>query len=392
MKILITTDCYIPTVNGVVTSIKNLKSELCKKGHDVRILCLSQDIHYSEDENIYRIGSFSVGKIYPDARISFHIPNILMKHIIEWKPDIIHSQCEFSSFLFARKIAKAVNCPIVQTYHTVYENYTHYFSPSKVIGKKVVSSLSRVLLNKTESVIAPTKKIKDLLNSYNVNKPINIIPTGIDINKFKIKLSDSEKLKLKFELGIPENNKILISLGRIAKEKNIEEILHYYKKLNLNNTTLLIVGDGPYKKELENLVSKLKISDKTIFTGMISSKEVAKYYQIGDIFLNASNSETQGLTYIEAMASGLPAVCRKDPCLDGVISNGKNGFQYVDYNTFSNSILSLINDNFLYNELSEQAIITANKYSSEVFGKNIEKIYIDTITQYKKEKRNKIEN
>ncbi|MDO4301329.1 MAG: glycosyltransferase family 4 protein [Clostridia bacterium] len=384
MKVLITTDCYIPTVNGVVTSIINLKNVLSRLGHDVRILCPSQNLHCIKTENIYYMSSFSVNKIYPKARAAFYIRYSVMKSIIEWKPDIIHSQCEFTSFMFAQKIARTVNCPIVHTYHTVYENYTHYFSPNITIGKKAVSAFSRKILNKTESVIAPTKKIENLLKGYGVSKKINIVPTGININKFRNKLSDMEKFKLKSKLGIPKNSNVLISVGRVAKEKNIEELLYYYKRLNMKNTVFLIVGGGPYKEELERLADKLEISENVIFAGMINPENIAAYYQIGNVFLSASNSETQGLTYIEALASGLPAICKKDPCLDGVICHNENGFQYADYDTFADCVKRLISNKTIYSQISKKASFSAEKYSEEDFGKNIEKIYINTVMEYKK--------
>ena len=126
MKILITTDLYLPTLNGVVTSILNLKQELIKRGHEVRILTLQQDQQVEDEWNTYYIKSVSAGKVYPQARIMRSIGNKQLKEIVNWKPDIIHSQCEFSTYFLAKIIARRVNAPIVHTYHTVYEDYTHY--------------------------------------------------------------------------------------------------------------------------------------------------------------------------------------------------------------------------------------------------------------------------
>lgn len=121
MKILITTDCYTPTINGVVTSILSLESELRNLGHEVKILCPSENIHCMDDENVYRIGSVGINKIYSGARAAMRISQGNLQKLIDWKPDIIHSQSEFTSFIMAKKIAAAVGCPIVHTYHTVYE-------------------------------------------------------------------------------------------------------------------------------------------------------------------------------------------------------------------------------------------------------------------------------
>jgi len=227
MKILITTDLYLPTLNGVVTSILNLKQELINRGHEVRILTLQQDQQVEEEENTYYIKSISAGKLYPQARIMRSIGNKQLKDIVIWRPDIIHSQCEFSTYFLAKIIARRVNAPIVHTYHTVYEDYTHYFSKSYIVGCNIVKLFSRIVLNHTESVIAPTDKVKTLLCNYKINKPIYTIPTGIDLKKCFIEMPLSKILDRKMQLGIPSDNLVLIYLGRLAKEKNVKELRFY---------------------------------------------------------------------------------------------------------------------------------------------------------------------
>ena len=149
MKVLITTDCYKPTVNGVVTSVCNLETELRRLGHEVKILCPSENIHCADDENVYRIGSVSVNKIYSGTRIALRIGQGNLQKLIDRKPDIIHSQTEFTSFIMAKKFAAAVGCPIIHTYHTVYENYTHYFSPSIALDRKTIIMMTKRILSHT---------------------------------------------------------------------------------------------------------------------------------------------------------------------------------------------------------------------------------------------------
>src|SRR5699024_4227719 len=234
------------------------------------------------------------------------VNRLIYQNIIEWQPDIIHSHCEFSTFKMAEDIAEHLNIPIVHTYHTIYEDYTHYFSPNKKIGEKIVSYFSRRILNQTELVIAPTEKVKQLLNKYQVDTPIDVIPTGIDTDQFKQEVNKEKLLQLKQKLGILEQDRVLLFIGRIAKEKNIEELVRYLSKMKAPHIKLLICGDGPFREELEGFINELHLSEQVIFTGMICPQEIATYYQLGDIFINASTSETQGLTYIEALLSGLP--------------------------------------------------------------------------------------
>ena len=385
-KILITADCYTPTINGVVTSILNLETELRRLGHDVKILCPSENFHSSESENVYRIGSVGVGRIYSGARAALRISQSHLQKLIDWKPDIIHSQSEFSSFIMAKRIAAEVNCPIVHTYHTVYENYTHYFSPSITLGRKAVIVMTKRILRHTKAVIAPSQKIERLLKDYGIEQPIKVIPTGLRLKKFSDEISVNIINELKAKLGIPLKSRVLITVGRAAKEKNIDELIRYFKRLDIENTAFVIVGGGPYLDALKDLAYAENISDKMIFTGAVEPENIAAYYRLGDIFLSASQSETQGLTYIEALASGLPAVCRRDDCLNDVITNGKNGGQYTDFKEFSELIRTFLFNDELYKSMSENAVQTAQKYSAEKFAKDVETVYMEIL-----EKRNHYE-
>lgn len=386
MKILITADCYTPTINGVVTSILNLETELRRLGHDVKILCPSENFHSSESENVYRIGSVGVGRIYSGARAALRISQSHLQKLIDWKPDIIHSQSEFSSFNMAKRIAAEVNCPIVHTYHTVYENYTHYFSPSITLGRKAVIVMTKRILRHTKAVIAPSQKIERLLKDYGIEQPIKVIPTGLRLKKFSDEISVNIINELKAKLGIPLKSRVLITVGRAAKEKNIDELIRYFKRMDIENTVFVIVGGGPYLDALKDLAYAENISDKMIFTGAVEPENIAAYYRLGDIFLSASQSETQGLTYIEALASGLPAVCRRDDCLNDVITNGKNGGQYTDFKEFSELIRTFLFNDELYKSMSENAVQTAQKYSAEKFAKDVETVYMEIL-----EKRNHYE-
>lgn len=384
MKILITTDWYKTVINGVVTSVVNLENELRKNGNEVKILTLSEDFHSKSDGNVYYIPSVNMNKIYPNARASIFLHNDYIDEIIKWSPDIVHSQCEFTTFIYAKKLADILNVPIVHTYHTIYEDYTHYISPSKTIGRKAVAALSKRLLHNVQAVIAPTDKVSNLLIGYGVAAKIHTIPTGIDLKKFSIKLTNKQKEKMKEELGIPQNNVVLVSVGRLAKEKNLDEIVEFISMIKDENISILVVGDGPYRNKLEKEAEEYDLDNKVIFTGMISPEEIPYYYQIGDIFICASNSETQGLTYIEALASGLPSICRMDPCLKDVIIDGYNGFQYDSFESFRSCINYIINSREKYNNLSEGARLTAEKYSTEKFADKIEALYEQVIYEYNK--------
>ena len=390
MKILITTDWYKPIVNGVVTSVLNLKKELEERGHEVRVLTLSRDYHSYEEDGVYYIKSVNLEKIYPNVRAVLPHREAYIQELIHWNPDVVHSQCEFMTFSYAVKISRKCNCPLLHTYHTIYEDYLHYlpgtffqYTKGAALEKKMVAKFSKAVLKKTQQVIAPTKKVEELLKNYEVSEPISVIPTGIDLKRFQEVLSKEERNRRREALGISPNSKVLVSIGRLAKEKNLEEILIYFQKLTKEELTfklkLLIVGDGPDRERLEGITKTLQLQEKVIFTGMVKPEEVAQYYQLGDVFVCASNSETQGITYIEALASGIPALCRKDACLDSVITDGYNGFQYETYEFFKMHLQYILEREERRVEMGVCARQTAKLYSTWNFCTMAERLYKEAI-------------
>ena len=384
MKILITTDLFTTSTNGVVTSVRNLYEELTEKGHDVRILTLSGDRESYKEDHIYYIKSIPIGFVYPDVRMPISYRNRLIKELIDWKPDVVHSQCEFFSFQFAQRIAKLTGAPIVHTYHTLYEQYVTYLMPSKFVGKQIVRQLSRLRLKKVKMVIAPTSKVEDALRGYGVKAEIHVVPSGISLEQHHYRVSEEERRQKRQELGIPENHNVLLNLGRLGTEKNLEELLQFFKEAlkHNSNLTFLIVGDGPDKAHLEKMAIELEIDDHVIFTGMVNPKEVQKYYQLADVFVNASTSETQGLTYIEAAANGLPLLCRKDPCLDDVVKDGINGYEYTTKEEFIQHLNDILMNPEWRKSAGEQSEKIAESFDKEHFVESIEDIYEEITEEY----------
>lgn len=374
MKILITTDWYKPVINGVVTSVENLKKGLILAGHEVKILTLSGNIHSWREEDVYYVGSISAEIIYENARLKWSMPKQMMQEILKWKPDIVHSQCEFSTFRMAKEIASRCQIPLIHTYHTVYENYTHYFCFHHTMGKKIAEFFSRTLLADANAVIAPTEKIQTMLQNYGIEQPIFVIPSGIHIEKFMCNRSEKRR-ELREQFGIKPEECILLYVGRLAKEKNIEELFQILHKCG-GKQRMLIVGDGPYRSELERKAETLGIEKQLIFAGMVPAESIADYYAAGDIFVCASNSETQGLTYMEAMASALPLLCKADECLDGVITSGENGLLYHTEDEFIQYVTRLKDDFILRNQmgiLARQSI--QERYSVQAFATSCIDVY-----------------
>ncbi len=381
---------------GVVTSINMLEQEMKKRGHEVYVFAPSKSIQPNDDQNLYMLKSMPllVARQYKNRLATFYSRDVAKK-IKELNLDIVHTQSEFSLGLFGKIIARKYKIPFIHTYHTMWEDYIHYIIPIKggrnIYTKRFARTFSKNFATKAECIITPSKKTEKYLK-YKCkikNKPIYVIPTGIDINPFKKEnFTDEEKANLKKSLGIKKDEKVILFLGRVAEEKSIDVIMGNMPIIfkSLPNTKFLIVGDGPSKHALEEQAKKLKIDDKVIFTGKVPWIDVPKYYSIGDVFVNASVTETQGLTFIEAMAASVPIVAKYAPNLSEFITNNKNGILVKRETDFPKAIVNVLTNKNLSDKLIQNGLVTAKANSVEEFGDKLEMLYKEIIESYNAKK------
>lgn len=383
MKILLTTDVYNVKTNGVATSVENLYQALVSLGHEVRIITLSKDRYNHRQKAVYYVKSASLERIYSGIRMPRSLKTPFIKELIDWKPDIIHSQCEVFSYSFAKKISKKTGAPIVHTYHTFYDDYVGYIFPFKRLGRWVIRRLTKSRLKNSSVIITPTQKVKNALLSYGLKNDISVIPSGIDLSNFNAPLNSSKRDSMRNSFGIKDSDIILLSLGRVAKEKNIEEIIKYFAIALKDDDKfyLMVAGGGPEKDNLFSLSKSLGLEHRVIFTGMIEPSEVYKYYQLADVFVSSSTSETQGLTFIEAMANGLPLLCRVDDSLSGVLLDGENGFYYCDEFSFKQGAYALTDKN-LRRLAGSKSKELSKPYDKLEFGKNAVKLYEEVLKKH----------
>lgn len=376
MKILFSTDKYYPTINGVITSMMNLKKELEKMGHEVKVLTLSETTQtYYEDDIIY-IGSFNADMIYPDIRIKHPIPKKIVEGILAWEPDIIHANSEFSTYYIVKEISRIGHIPMVMTYHTDYEDYLHYVSLANKMGLKILYKYIRYVARHFNRVIAPTEKTKKQLEGYKISPEIDVIPTGLDLDKFKVIYTKEELDKIKDKHGINKDLATLVYVGRLGKEKNLEEIISNLSDYKNYPFQLVIVGGGPDEEDIKDQVKKYNLEDKVIFTGMVPQAEIVSYYSLGDIFVSASQSETQGLTFIEALCAGVPLLCKEDQSLVGVVEEGKNGYTFKTKEEFTRYLDSLLSDKEKLDEMKKYAKEDAlNRFGSVIFAEKVLECY-----------------
>ena len=384
MNIGIFTDAYYPQVSGVVTSTFILKNELIRLGHSVTIITVAHP-DVEEEEGIMRLPSIPFF-LLPSQRVGMIYSRKIMNKIKKLDLDIIHTQTEFSIGIFGRIVAKKLDIPVVHTYHTMYEDYIHYVSrgimlkPASQFAKKV----SKLYCRDCSAIIVPTLKVKDALQQYGLLRHIDIIPTGVDIEPFKRSNYDEELIKNeKKSFGINETEPVVLFIGRLAKEKSVDIIINSMKELivKIPNCKLLVVGDGPERENLEALVRELDIEKSVVFTGERPWAEIGRYYQMGDVFVGASLTETQGLTFTEAMAAQIPVVAKYDKNLDDLIQDKINGRIFYKDEDLAGILFEVLMDKEECATMVENAYDGIESLSSKCFGESVEKVYMEVEKQ-----------
>lgn len=395
MRIGIFTETYTPYISGLVTSEIMLKKALEKQGHEVYIVTANLEsfkYDYDEKERVLKIPGIPTG-IY-DSRLSSIYPVRAVNKIKSWNLDVIHSQTEFAIGTFARLFAKQYNIPLVHTYHTMYEDYIYYITKGyfERSSKKLLEYFTKFYCETTATeLIVPTHKTYKLFKEkYKFEKNINIIPTGIEVERFYNENIDNNELKeLRKTLKIDKDDFILLFVGRLAEEKNVEFLIKAEKKLQEQNKNikLLIVGDGPDKEKYEKYAESLGLTDSIIFTGKSAWEDMPYYYHLADVFVTASKTETQGLTIIEAMASNVVPVCMRDEAFSSMVTEELDGLFFETEKEYMDHIIRLYNNPKELEKFDKQARIQAETYSSKYYGERVLEVYNRAIKEKKEENR-----
>ena len=383
MNIGIFTATYHPAINGVVTSVCLLEQKLIERGHTVHIITASMHEKTDQNCNLHMMDSIPLPPL-PSYRLTSFYSYKMHKLVKQLNLDIIHTHNEIPIGVFGKILAKRLDLPIVHTYHTMWEDYLHYIMPAKIsqadLTKKTARLFIRWLLKDYTRYIAPSKSMEQyLIDDCHVSADyVDRVPTGISLRTFEQTSADADKIaSLRAAYGIGTDDQILLFVGRVAQEKSIDVIIRALPQIFKENprAKFLLVGDGPHLPEIRALVDHLGISDKVIYTGIVPFSEIGFYYRLGTVFVNASTSETQGLTYMEAMAANLPVVAKKAQNLNEVIYHRQNGLLFTSNDQFPELIHNILHDQELYNMLVKNGQATVQEYSADIFADRIESIY-----------------
>lgn len=382
MKIGFFTDTYFPQVSGVATSIKTLKEELEGHGHEVFIFTTTDPNVCGSEENVIRMPSVPFVS-FKDRRIV--VRGMWYAYLIakELELDLIHTHTEFGAGMLGKMVGKKLKIPVIHTYHTMYEDYLHYIAKGKVIRQSHVKVFSRVFVNHSTGVVCPSQRVIDKLRDYGAVAPMRIIPTGIEIDKFSREDITQEQVEeLRQSLGIQPENIMLLSLSRISFEKNIQALIQELPKViaKLPQVKMVVVGKGPYLDGLKKMVEELNITDYVQFTGEVNNDEVAQYYKAADYFISASRSETQGLTYTEAMAAGTQSVLLGNDYLEQLVNHPALGVTFNKEDEFADCLLDYIEQKIPMDK--EVLAAKMHEISAECFGESMLRFYYDMIEYY----------
>jgi 1,2-diacylglycerol 3-alpha-glucosyltransferase len=384
MNIGIFTDAYYPQVSGVVTSTMILKNELIRLGHSVSIITVAHP-DVEEVEGIIRLPSIPFF-LLPSQRVAMIYSRKIMNKIKKLDLDIIHTQTEFSIGIFGRIVAKRLDIPVVHTYHTMYEDYMHYVSRGIMIKpvSELAKKISKLYCRDCSAIIVPTIKVKDALEQYGLKRHIDVIPTGINIEPFRKSNYNKELINhIKKSFDISENQPVVLFIGRIAKEKSVDVIIKGMEELikKIPSCKLLVVGDGPELENLEALSKELGIENSVVFAGERPYADIGMYYQMGDVFVGASLTETQGLTFAEAMAAQIPVVAKYDKNLDGIIQDKVNGRLFYRDENLAEILFEVLTNKDEATFMAKNAYDGIEPLSSKCFGENVEKVYMEVEKQ-----------
>lgn len=378
MRIAFFTNCYKPLINGVVSSIASLKEAFEKKGHETYIFAPRVEGYEDEEENIFRYHSINLTQKvkYPIA-----IPLSLKagRVINEFDPDIIHLHHPFVLSLPAIMYAAKLKIPNVLTLHTQYERYSHYIPaiPTSITHealRRIIFSLA----DKVDIITTPSQSMKKLIEQYGIKKDIVVVPNAIDIASFRKK--DQEGIrKLKKKLNLSTDDIVILYVGRVSFEKDIDKIIKALALLRdkkITNFQFMIVGEGTALEDIKNLVQSLNLTEKVRFVGAVDMEQVRNYYQIADIFAFSSTSETFGIVIIEALASGLPVLAVRAPGAVDIITDGFDGILAEnDISDFAKHLANLVADKSLRQKISKNAFQTVRRYSIDTVADQVLQLY-----------------
>lgn len=388
MHIAFFTNYYHPVVNGVVRSVASFRHVLMEQGHNVFVFAQSDDTYQDDEPFIFRYPSLPL-PLPGDISAALPVSSFVDQLLPTLKLDVIHTHHPILLGQTAARKAAELNLPLVFTFHTQYWEYTHYIPfPQETIQeflKNAVHKWLRDYVQKCQHIIIPSESLRDILvREYGLQDHYTVIPTGTDIEPFQ----KADGKSVRQEQGWQDET-VLISVGRLAPEKNWDTLIRAFAKVSLHHPEwrLVLIGDGPGRDGLQSLAAELGIAERVTFLGSLPFDKIPRYLKAADAFSFASVTETQGLVTIEAMAAGLPVIAVDGSGTRDIVEHGKEGFLVEnDPDALAKGIDELLSDPQRMRRFSHHALKKAKTFDVHALGKQLVSVYEQAI-QDKKEDR-----
>ena len=308
MKILYVSDVFFPRVNGVSTSVASFAGELRRRGHEVQLLAPRYGTEPASPW-IVRIPSRRVPFDPEDRLMRPGSLRSLLPWIRSWDFDLVHVQTPFLAHRLGRRLARHLDVPLVVSYHTFFEEYLEHYLPllPRAVLRWAARSFSRKQCRDADRVIVPSGAFREILEGYGVETPMTVLPTGLDLEE----LSGGDGARFRDCLGVAPERPLLVHVGRMAHEKNVDFLLRVVDGVRneIPDVLLVLAGEGPARKHLEGFTGRLRLGSHVRFVGYLDRNgPLQDCFASGDLFLFASRTETQGLVLLESMALGTPLV------------------------------------------------------------------------------------
>jgi glycosyltransferase involved in cell wall biosynthesis len=384
MNILFISDVFFPRVNGVSTSINTFATELRALGHQVTLIAPSYTDEDKQEEWIVRVPSHKIYFDPEDRLMNFSKLKALLPWIRDKHFDIIHIHTPFTAHYVGIHFGKKLDIPVVETYHTFFEDYLHHYLPfiPQFISRKLARTISRRQCNAVDGIVSPSKPMLDVLKQYGIKTPAEVVATGLDESSFAS--VDGEHFRMSHD--IPLAQPMLLFVGRVAHEKNIGFLLEMHVELIKKHpdALLVITGEGPAEESIKHSIEKLGISNKVRMIGYLDrGHELIACYKAADIFVFASKSETQGLVLLEAMAQGTAVVAIAELGTKSILIEGEGVLiAKDDINDFADKASILLSDAPKRQMIGDKGRQYAQeKWGAGVLAKKVAKFYKSTTNQ-----------